>query len=123
MAFESIAPGAESGKYDIGMNIILSDERDANACLSDVYYRCDIFMVVPGQNDTDAGFIERMKDNFENTFIKESRWKLFASGAGITLLITLSSIILGTIIGLCGLHALPQRKPDYHWARQTPCSG
>lgn len=99
VAFESIAPGAESGKYDIGMNIILSDERDANACLSDVYYSCDIFMVVPGQNDDQAGFFERMKDNFENTFIKESRWKLFASGAGITLLITLSSIILGTIIG------------------------
>ena len=28
-----------------------------------------------------------------------SRWKLFASGAGTTLLITLSSIILGTVIG------------------------
>ena len=27
VAFESIAPGAESGKYDIGLNIILSDER------------------------------------------------------------------------------------------------
>ena len=99
VAFESIAPGAESGKYDIGLNIILSDERDENACLSDVYYTCDIFMVVPGENDEKLGFFARMKDNFENTFIKESRWKLFASGAGITLLITLSSIILGTIIG------------------------
>ena len=56
-------------------------------------------MVVPGENDEKLGFFARMKDNFENTFIKESRWKLFASGAGITLLITLSSIILGTIIG------------------------
>ena len=99
VAFESIAPGAESGKYDIGLNIILSDERDANACLSDVYYTCDIFMVVPGETDEGAGFIAKMKDNFENTFIKESRWKLFASGAGTTLLITLSSIILGTVIG------------------------
>lgn len=99
VAFESIAPGAESGKYDIGLNIILSDERDANACLSDVYYTCDIFMVVPNDVDEGAGFIAKMKDNFNNTFIKESRWKLFASGAGITLMITLSSIILGTAIG------------------------
>ena len=30
VTFESIAPGAESGKFDIGLNIILSDERDAN---------------------------------------------------------------------------------------------
>lgn len=99
VAFESIAPGAESGKYDIGLNIILSDERDDNACLSEVYYTCDIFMVVPGETDEGAGFIAKMKDNFDNTFIKESRWKLFASGAGTTLLITLSSIILGTVIG------------------------
>lgn len=99
VAFESIAPGAESGKYDIGLNIILSDERDDNACLSDVYYTCDIFMVVPEEIDEGVGFIDKMKDNFNNTFIKESRWKLFASGAGITLMITLSSIILGTAIG------------------------
>ena len=99
VAFESIAPGAESGKYDIGLNIILSDERDANACLSEVYYTCDIFMVVPNEVDEGVGFIAKMKDNFNNTFIKESRWKLFASGAGITLMITLSSILLGTSIG------------------------
>ena len=99
VTFESIAPGAESGKFDIGLNIILSDERDANTCLSEVYYTCDIFMVVPGETDEETGFIAKMKDNFENTFIKESRWKMFASGAGITLLITLSSIILGTVIG------------------------
>lgn len=99
VAFESIAPGAESGRYDIGLNIILSDERDANTCLSSVYYTCDIFMVVLGEHNDATGFIAKMKENFENTFIKENRWKMFASGAGITLLITLSSIILGTLIG------------------------
>lgn len=99
VAFESIAPGAESGKFDIGLNIILSDERDANACLSDVYYTCDIFMVVPNDVEDDMGFFAKMKDNFNNTFIKEGRWKMFASGAGTTLLITLSSILFGTVIG------------------------
>ena len=99
VAFESIAPGAESGKFDLGLNIILSDEREANVCLSDVYYRCGIFMVILNHNDDAAGFIDTLKENFENTFIVEGRWKLFASGAGITLLITVSSIILGTLIG------------------------
>ena len=99
VAFESIAPGAESGKFDLGLNIILSDERESNVCLSDVYYTCDIFMVVLGEKEAGAGFLATMKENFENTFIVEGRWKLFASGAGLTLLITLSSIILGTIIG------------------------
>ena len=99
VAFESIAPGAESGKFDLGLNIILSDEREANVCLSDVYYNCQIFMVVLGDTEEGAGFIDKMKENFENTFIVEGRWKLFASGAGLTLFITVSSIVLGTAIG------------------------
>ena len=99
VSFESIAPGAESGKFDLGLNIILSDERESNVCLSDVYYSCEIFMVVLGETQESSGFFATMKENFENTFIVEGRWKLFASGAGLTLLITLSSIILGTAIG------------------------
>ena len=44
-------------------------------------------MVVPGENEEQVGFLERMKDNCENTFIKENRWNLEAAvglGLGIT---------------------------------------
>ena len=69
VAFESIAPGAESGKFDLGLNIILSDERESNVCLSDVYYSCEIFMVVLGETEEGAGFLAAMKENFEPTCV------------------------------------------------------
>ena len=38
--FEAIAPGVESGKYDIGMNIVVSAERNETGTLSDVCSGC-----------------------------------------------------------------------------------
>lgn len=97
--FESIAPAAETGKYDFGMNIVYSDEREETATLSDTYYSCDIVFVLEGFNDTNPSFFEKMGNSFYKTFIKGERWKLFASGIGTTMLITVSSIVFGTILG------------------------
>ncbi|MBE6705098.1 MAG: amino acid ABC transporter permease [Ruminococcaceae bacterium] len=38
--------------------------------------------------------------NFEKTFIRDSRWKLFLEGFGNTLLIALCSTLLGVLIGM-----------------------
>ncbi|MCQ2554532.1 MAG: ABC transporter substrate-binding protein/permease [Clostridia bacterium] len=100
VAFEQIAPGVETGTYDLGMNIILSDERDDAVTLTDVYYECGIFLVVlDDEYVSTTNFIESIKNNFHNTFIKEDRWKMFAQGAGLTTLITLASILFGTLFG------------------------
>jgi polar amino acid transport system substrate-binding protein len=42
---------------------------------------------------------ESIASSFEKTFLREDRWKLFVSGVLITLIITLLSIIFGTILG------------------------
>ena len=97
--FEAIAPGVESGKYDIGMNIVVSEERNETGTLSDVYYTTPIRLVIQGEDDNAAGFFDSLKDSFYKTFIRENRWVLFVQGAGITILITLSSILAGTILG------------------------
>ena len=108
--FESIAPGVETGKFDIGMNIVVSEERNETGTLSDVYYTCPVLLVVldgngsaavasNGSTPVKAGFLENIKTSFYKTFIRENRWKLFVSGAGVTTLITLCSIIAGTVIG------------------------
>ncbi len=44
-------------------------------------------------------FFEGIKSSFEKTFIRESRWKLFADGIVTTLFITIMSIIFGTLLG------------------------
>ena len=47
----------------------------------------------------ERGFLASVKDSFEKTFIRENRWKLFVSGIGTTLCITVLSILFGTILG------------------------
>ena len=97
--FEAIAPGVETGKYDIGMNIVVSEERNETGTLSDVYYTTPIRLVILGEDDSSAGFFATLADSFNKTFIRESRWELFVQGAGITVLITIASIIAGTVLG------------------------
>ena len=99
--FEAIAPGVESGKYDIGMNIVVSEERNETGTLSDVYYRTPIRLVVKGETDQNLGFFEKLGISFNKTFLREGRWKLFLQGAGITILITVTSILAGTLLGFC----------------------
>lgn len=97
--FEAIAPGVESGKYDIGMNIVVSAERNETGTLSDVYYTTPIRLVVLGEDESGLSFFEQIADSFYKTFIRENRWQLFIQGAGITILITFASILAGTALG------------------------
>lgn len=118
--FEAIAPGVETGKFDIGMNIVVSEERNETGTLSDVYYTCPVYLVVLGSENSAAaatgadsdgsastvtgnanklGFFEKIQQSFYKTFIRENRWKMFVSGAGVTILITICSIVIGTILG------------------------
>lgn len=45
-------------------------------------------------------FIETLKLNFEKTFIRDSRWKLFLEGFLNTVIIALCSTVLGVLIGM-----------------------
>ena len=67
MEFDSIAPGAISGKYDFGMNIVVDEERAEDSVLTDWYYVCDLVFVVEGEYKETMGFFERMAYNFNKT--------------------------------------------------------
>ncbi|MBR6160140.1 MAG: amino acid ABC transporter permease, partial [Lachnospiraceae bacterium] len=56
-------------------------------------------MVRDNTNAEETAFFERVKESFIKTFVRESRWKLFVSGIGTTLLITVLSILFGTMLG------------------------
>ena len=99
MEFDSIAPAVIAGKYDFGMNIVVDEERAEASVLTDPYYSCDIVFVLEGETGGEAHFLDGIKDSFYKTFIKEDRWKLFAQGIGTTLLITVCSVVFGTIFG------------------------
>lgn len=97
--FEGIAPGVETGKYDIGMNIVVSEERNETGTLTDIYYSCPVVMVILGESEENLGFFEKIANSFYKTFIRENRWKMFLEGAGVTILINICSILAGTALG------------------------
>ncbi len=99
MEFDSIAPAVIAGKYDFGMNIVVDEERAEASVLTDPYYSCDIVFVLMGEYEDGPQFLDGIRDSFYKTFIKEERWKLFAQGIGTTLLITVLSVVFGTIFG------------------------
>ena len=45
------------------------------------------------------GFGERIVEGFSKTFIREDRWKLIVDGIGVTMLISLCAVLLGTLLG------------------------
>ena len=50
-------------------------------------------------SSTVPAFADGVKESFVKTFIREERWKLFVEGIGITMLITVLSVIFGTALG------------------------
>lgn len=97
--YDAIAAGLESGKFDIGTNLLFFDEREESIEMSDPYNVLMIQAVVAGNSKKNEPFFLSLKDSFYKTFLKESRWELFAEGAGVTLFMTVLSILLGTIFG------------------------
>ena len=68
--FEAIAPGVESGKYDIGMNIVVSAERNETGTLSDVYYTTPIRLVIMGEDESELTFFQQLAESFNKTFMR-----------------------------------------------------
>ena len=112
MTFDGILPGVVSGKYDIGAGgMTITAERAKSVDFSESYLTVDVVMVVKAGPEVtaQAGFLDEMKEDFEKTFIRESRWKMIAEGIGITMLISICSAIAGTLLGF-GLYMMSRAE-------------
>nr|WP_197027950.1 ABC transporter permease subunit [Butyrivibrio sp. WCE2006] len=103
MNFDAILSSVQTGKCDIcGGCIAKTDERKENVLFSDTYYAGGVVLVVSKDELEKANkddFFTSLIDSFQKTFIREQRWKLFVEGILRTLLISVSSIFLGTVLG------------------------
>ena len=100
MTFDGIMPAVSSGKCDIGgSQISITEERKESVLFSDPYYDAGTAAAVYNSDAESTGFFGDIKDSFNKTFIREDRYKLFLKGIGMTLMITLLSILFGTILG------------------------
>ena len=105
--FEGIIAAAAAGTVDcIISNLYVTSENREEIPFSDPLFDVEITAMVRG-TDTSmpeygtarASFWSDIASSFEKTFIREDRWQLFLSGIGTTLLITVLSILFGTLLG------------------------
>lgn len=91
-----------SGKCDLSASCIaLTEERKETMRFSFPDYEGGCVVVIKdiNVNKENVSFFESIKNSFNRTFIRENRWKLFANGFGLSLLIVLASAMLGTLLG------------------------
>ncbi len=101
LSYDSILPGLEIGKFDMGANLYVTDERkDSSIAFSDPYAEINVVVAyILSDSSVEKGLLESLQNSFYRNFIKDNRWKMFFNGLGITVSIVLSSIVLGTLLG------------------------
>lgn len=111
MTFDAVLGSLATGRCDMGASgINITPEREESISFSDPYMLADAAVVVANSGSSGSGnfltaFVEDVKVGFEKTFVREDRWKLIVSGIGVTLLISLCSIIGGSLLGF-GLYMM-----------------
>ena len=103
MEFTAVMASVQSGKALMGAGSIIITAERAEAVDFLPYYPAAFVLVVRTVPEKAQGnnpsFTERIRASFEKTFIRENRWQLIVQGVGNTLLITVLSVIFGTLLG------------------------
>ena len=120
MDFDGMLAAVQAGKVDFAISgIAITEERKESVLFSDPYYTGGTQMAVlrnaadaqaegaqpaPEQPAATAGAEEGnapagVATSFHKTFLRENRWQLFMKGVVTTLVITLLSILFGTLLG------------------------
>ena len=99
--FSGMISGVQSGKSDFTVGDLgVTEERKQSVNFSQptamVNGRVAVLDDSASENED---FLTRILDSLDKTFIRENRWILLVEGVGTTLLITVLSLILGTILG------------------------
>ena len=103
MNFDGILPAVQSEKVDFGLSgFTITEERKEGVNFSEPYYLGGTVMAVraeaAGAGEA-ANPIDGIGESFSKTFVRENRWKMFLDGVITTLMITILSIVLGTVLG------------------------
>ncbi|MBR7046252.1 MAG: transporter substrate-binding domain-containing protein [Lachnospiraceae bacterium] len=101
MEFAALLSSVQSGRAKIGIgSIIVTPERQEAVDFLNYYPAAFVLIVraVSGRS-AETSFISEIRSSFEKTFIHEGRYRMFLQGILTTILITVFSVILGTLLG------------------------
>lgn len=98
--FASGLAGLSGGKFDlVAGGLYMTPERKESVNFSEPYMYADVVMVSYNKGESAISFIADFKESFEKTFIRENRWKLICEGIVVTMLISILSMLFGSILG------------------------
>jgi polar amino acid transport system substrate-binding protein len=103
MAFNAVMPTINSGKADIGIgSITITEERKQMVLFTDIVYyerAAAVYKVNDADKNADSGFIAYIKEAVQRNLIEDNRYKLIINGLLVTMIITVSSMAVGTVLG------------------------
>ncbi len=117
----SLIPSIISGKTDLAMACFtITEERKKSVLFSEPTYRGGVVVLVKKDKPAPpvfgklTSFVRGLKESFYRTFILEDRYKLVLQGLYVTLLISVLSIIGGTLLGfgVCMMRRSPRILPS-----------
>jgi polar amino acid transport system substrate-binding protein len=100
LAYEAMAAALASGRCAVGMGLIEDEERAEAVDFTDSYITYDILAIYYQDPEDGIPFFDKVKQSFVKTFIRDNRWELFLEGSATTLLISVLSVLFGTVLGL-----------------------
>lgn len=101
MNFDGVLASIQSGKSDMAASCLaITEERKQSIEFSEPHSQEGVVIIVLDKDNVkEMGFFEKISNSFYKTFIRENRWQLFLKGIGVTMLITILTILLGTLLG------------------------
>ncbi len=111
--FPALIPSLNANKIDVILShIMVTPERARQVLFSDEYLegsQCCFGMDPEWKNAAGAGILARTRESIRQNLVEEDRWKLLAGGLGVTLELSLLSLLLAILLGglLCFLRMRP----------------
>ncbi len=100
MNFEALMPAMTAGKADFAASgIAITEERKESVYFSEPNIYDRIVFAVLKKDTGPRSFLQSIVNSFKKTFVTENRYRLFLKGIAATLIITVTSVILGTLLG------------------------
>ncbi len=98
--YDAMTAALSGGKITIAVGVIPDEERSEEVLFTDPILNYDIIIARDSGETTAENFFVKLGGSIRKTFLRDSRWQMFAQGAVTTLMISVLAVLFGTVLGL-----------------------